>query len=247
MNNISVIVLFASWLIDFVPVWLAPITAVIGAALSIHGYGKVKTSKDHNLHMSKLDWISNKIKFEDDSLATISTLVTLGLCSYFILNDYQGISMGLIIFAGKFLEGIASIKLFLIIDSLVRSRGTSGPGIATTLRRRLTLFALAAGSATVITVLIIYIASVGDTIYELAVLWTVIVAVATFLSYFWKVSPTKKYYPTQTHLVGMSLILVSAEIYNFGTIGTEIAVSIVAIVGQLIGEGYGILWIVRSY
>jgi hypothetical protein len=246
-----------SWFIDYVPLWLSPTLALLGALFLIIGVSQVITKPQPSI-FSKSNPVIDGVLDDDHTVLSDAKETPISHTLFYIgsfaialpaLKENIEISMFFVLFIGKFLEGVASIRIYIKIRYAVNNTELPpGAGILTKVGREiLLLFLLSTGIFVCLIATIYSIAQQGDPIYEVAVIWTVTTSAILLLSYFWKIKSSRVFYTSSIHLYGIVLLITGAEIYNFHTLGTEILATGVGLAGQLVGQIFASIWLLGGH
>jgi len=212
-----------SWVIDFVPPWLA-VSLVLG------GIGLV---------------VLSRFLFEDTDTPTehIGLIIAvIGVFVYFYggYKKFPDVTMGIILFFAAYVEGLSAVRFWQKVTSLVKTRDV-GVVRTGTLSRRIVSILL-----TIMMVILIFWVLVALIIwgpielqaeYTVRLFWTLVTVVASILGLsakYWSMTEDLG----SLELLGVITIIVGAEIYNMATFSSEVSIYVITMV--LYNLGYGV-------
>ena len=198
-----------SFIVDYVPVWLGPALLAIGLALVMMTFGSFSFSSE-----------SRSMTLTGAMLLCAIGGGALMLVPFYVRRTY--IFAAGLLFAGRWIEGVAATRL---VSKIIRFiSGTGSGGISATIRRRFRRGAIVFGVLLITGWAAVWVLVLGPVVisrtYDLTLIWTLMVAVLSVLGLGFKFSSVdsrvysvdRRFIPM---VIGLILAVTGAELYNF--------------------------------
>ncbi len=242
---ISRLILQLGFLIDSVPLWLAPLLVLLGVEFILiwHIEQSINVVASEKPNQKSGDKIA--IPTRDYKLLVSGMTFGILLSAIAVIQEFQisNIYAILLLFCGRAIEGVAAIRFYKKVSRFIRTREWGGDFRAK-MKHKLTMLFIVVVGFYLIGYAIVHGPFLRSLGYTIQFVWTITTLLVTAIGLQWKLRPVREKFDRKL-ILGVILFVTGAELFNFAFIGQLVA-TIAGSIGYSIGFWFAAAILIRD-